>query len=100
MDEVHTGEMSMASLFINQDEAQAYAAALTDTSERVWTQFVISRTIGAIIADPNSRDHLMQHPFDLLAQARIAHALIRDRSLITRILGGEFQDFSDIADLF
>jgi hypothetical protein len=89
----------MADVFLRQEEAMNYAAAI-EGPERVWVEFVLSLAIGQLMRDPNYVAGYTKTPFDLLLLAKIAHASVRDRELVKVLLSGEYSRFADVPDLF
>jgi hypothetical protein len=88
--------MVTEAIFVRQEQARQYIAAISDPTERLLTEAALSRAIGAWVGDPVQRALLMETPIDLLAYARGTHAFFRNRDLIQRILNGECRSVDDI----
>jgi len=90
----------MSDFFLRQEQAKSYANAISDDSERVFTQAALCRAIGFLVQDLESSSHFPECPFDLLKFVHSVHALVKDKKLVNDALSGKYKNFEDIPDIF
>jgi len=85
--------------FTRQDEARAYAAAISDPVERLLAEAFLSKAVGALVTK-RVQPPQGTAPVDLDLLVRLVHEFLRDRRTLGQILSGQLKSLEDVEHVF
>jgi hypothetical protein len=86
----------MDSIFLREDEAWRFLAAIPDAKERLLSEVAMATALAYLTCDPDYALRLKATPVDLLHFAGAIASFCRKTRTIGGILSGEIKTFDDI----